>query len=140
MPEIGDYVRIQFSDSFEGNAYAASSISRYKPNQIENDLMKDYTRRYIRNKQGMEIQWTPEYVRISANGAGVAEINKSGTVSLLAGNRMKIHAVQDVSICAGRDVQIKGGKGISISCGAKAELNMDDNGVIELKGNEIYTN
>ena len=53
---------------------------------------------------------------------------------------MKIHAVQDVSICAGRDVQIKGGKGISISCGAKAELNMDDNGVIELKGNEIYTN
>ena len=140
MPEIGDYVRIQFSDSFEGNAYAASSISRYKPNQIENDLMKDYTRRYIRNKQGMEIQWTPEYVRISANGAGVAEINKSGTVSLLAGNRMKIHAVQDVSICAGRDVRIKGGKGISISCGAKAELNMDDNGVIELKGNEIYTN
>ena len=133
-------MRIQFADSAERNAYAASSTSRYAPGQGKGDRMKDYTKRYIRNKQGMEIQWTPERVRISANGAGVAEINKDGLISIMAGGRMKICAEQDVSICAGQDVQIKGGRGISISCGAKAELNMDDEGIVELKGNEIHTN
>ena len=140
MPEVGDCVRIQFADSAERNAYAASSMSRYAPGQGKGDRMKDYTKRYIRNKQGMEIQWTPERVRISANGAGGAEINIDGLISIMAGGRMKICAEQDVSICAGQDVQIKGGRGISISCGAKAELNMDDEGIVELKGNEIHTN
>jgi len=140
MPEIGDYVRIQFADSDERNAYAVSSISRYRPGKGQGDRMKNYARRYIRNKQGMEIQWTPEYVRISANGASVAEINKNGVVSLMAGSGITISAGQDISIHAGRDVQISGGKGINVSCGDKAELNMDDSGIIELKGNEIYTN
>jgi len=67
-------------------------LSVYKPGKGQEDRMKDYTRRYIRNKQGMEIQWTPEYVRISANGASMAEINKSGTVSLMTGNKI---AMQD---------------------------------------------
>lgn len=140
MPEAGDHVRIQFADGDEKNAYAVSAVSTYTPDKGQGDRMKDYTRRYIRNKQGMEIQWTPEYVRISANGASMAEINKSGTVSLTAGKELVIRAGQDISIHAGRDVQINSGKGTHVSCGVKAELNMDDSGMIELKGNEIYTN
>lgn len=140
MPEVGDHVRIQFADGDEKNAYAVSAVSTYTPDKGQGDRMKDHTRRYIRNKQGMEIQWTPEYVRISANGASMAEINKSGTVSLTAGNGIVIRAGQDISIHAGRDVRIDSGKGTHVSCGAKAELSMDDSGMIELKGNEIYTN
>lgn len=140
MPEPGAHVRIRFADSDEGNAYAVSSISRYKADGGQKDRMKDYTRRYIRNVQGMEIVWTPECVRISANGAGVAEINKNGVISFMAGSRIVMRAEQDVSIRAGRDIQISGGRSVAISCGAKAELNMDDGGIIELKGTEIYTN
>lgn len=140
MPEVGDQVRIQFPDSEEKNAYAVSSISSYQSNRSQGDKMRDYTRRYIRNMQGMEIIWTPEYVRISANGSSVAQIDKNGLISITAGKKIAIRAGKDISVHAGRDIQLCGGSGVHIGCGVKAEINMDDNGVIEIKGNKIYTN
>lgn len=139
MPESGDKVRIQFPDKDEKNAYAISSISE---NQSEGATSKtrDYSRRYIRNKQGMEVAWTPERITISSNGASLVDINQNGTLFLSATSKIVIHSENDVVIAAGNRININGGDGVHINCGAKAEINMDKDGVIELKGNEVYTN
>lgn len=140
MPEVGDKVRIRFPNDNENDAYAISSVSDYSPQNGKKDRMRDYSVRYIRNKQGMEVMWSPDRVSISANGASLIDINKNGTLFISSDSKVTIHANQDVRMEAGNEIHISGGGGIRISCGAKAEITMDDTGIIELKGNEIHTN
>lgn len=140
MPESGDKVRIRFPDADEKNAYAVSSVSDYSPKNKSSDRLKDYSVRYIRNKQGMEIIWSPDRVSISANGASLIDINQNGTIFLSADAKITIHSDRDVTVEAGNQVHINGGGGVRINCGAKAEINLDETGLIELKGNEIHTN
>lgn len=140
MPEPGDWVRIRFPDENEKSAYAISSVSGYTPEDERSDRMKDYSVRYIRNRQGMEVIWTADKVSISANGASLVDINKNGRLFISSDSKKTIHADKDVTIEAGDQIHINGGGGIRITCGAKAEINMDGDGLIELKGNEVHTN
>lgn len=140
MPEPGDKVRIQFPDADEKNAYAVSSVSEYESEGNNDNRMSDYTKRYIRNKQGMQVTWTPDRVIVSSNGACLIDINQNGTLFLSANSKIVIRSGNDVVIDAGNQININAGNGVRINCGAKAEINMDKDGVIELKGNEIYTN
>lgn len=140
MPEPGDRVRIRFPDENETSAYAISSVSGYAPENERSDRMRDYAVRYIRNRQGMEVIWTPDKVSISANGASLIDINRNGRLFISSDSRITIHADKDVTLEAGDQIHINGGGGIRITCGAKAEINMDGSGLIELKGNEVHTN
>lgn len=140
MPEPGDKVRIQFPDADEANAYAVSSVSAYQAEESEDNRMGDYNKRYIRNKQGMQVTWTPDRVIISAGGASLIDINQNGTLFLSANANIVIRSGNNVVINAGNQININGGGGVRINCGAKAEINMGQDGVLELKGNEIYTN
>ncbi len=140
MPEVGDKVRIVFQDSDEKNAYASSSVNEYQPGPQENDKMADYRRRYIRNPQGMEVAWTPEQINISANGASVATFDQNGVLTLSADSKIILHSAGDIVIEAGNQFKVNASDSIDMICGGKGEINISQDGVIELKGNEIYTN
>lgn len=140
MPEPGDKVRVQFPDEDERNAYAVSSVSGYRPAEGASDRMGDYTRRYIRNRQGMQVMWTPDRVIISSNGASLVDVNRNGTISISAQSKIVIRAGKDVEIEAGEQIHLDGGRGIHIQCGAKAEIDIGKDGILALKGNQIFTN
>ncbi|WP_077611747.1 contractile injection system protein, VgrG/Pvc8 family [Clostridium sp. Marseille-P2415] len=140
MPETGDKVRIIFPDSDEKNAYASSSVSEYQPGPQEKDRMADYRRRYIRNPQGMEVAWTPEQINISANGACVATFDQKGVLTLSANSKIILHSAGDIFIEAGNQIKMNASDCINMVCGGKGEINISQDGVIELKGNEVYTN
>ena len=140
MPEPEDKVRLRFPGGDEKNAYAVSAVSEYVPENEKSDRMRDYSVRYIRNRQGMEIMWSPNRVSISANGANLIDINQNGTLFLSSNSKITIHAEKDVAVEAGNQIHFNAGGNIRISCGAKAEIHLNESGVIELKGNEVHTN
>lgn len=140
MPEKGDKVRIIFPDSDEKNVYASSSVSEYQPQPGETDRMADYQKRYIRNPQGMELSWTPEQVSISANGASIATLDRNGTLTLSASSKIILRSEGDIVMEAGNQVKVNASDSIHMICGGKGEINISKQGVIELKGNKVYTN
>lgn len=140
MPEIGDKVRLIFSDFDEKNAYASSSISEYQPHSQEKDRMSDYKNRYIRNPQGMEVDWSPEQIQISANGACVATLDQKGVLTLSAKSKIILQSEGDIVIESGDQIKVNASHSIQMMCGGKGEINISKEGVIELKGNEVYTN
>lgn len=140
MPEHGDKVRVLFPDSDEKNAYGSSSVSEYQPAGQGKDRMADYKKRYIRNPQGMEVDWTPEQINISANGASVATLDQNGVLTLSANSKIVLSSEGDIVIEAGERIKVNAADRIHMVCGGKGEITISKNGTIELKGNEIYTN
>lgn len=140
MPEVGDRVRVIFPDFNEKNAYASSSISEYHSQTGNKDRMVDYKNRYIRNPQGMEVEWNPEQINISANGACVATLNQKGVLTLSAKTKIILQSEGDIVIESGDQIKVNASHSIQMLCGGKGEINISKEGVIELKGNEVYTN
>jgi hypothetical protein len=140
MPEIGDKVRLIFPDFDEKNAYASSSISEYQPHSQEKDRMADYKKRYICNPQGMEVDWSPEQINISANGACVATLDQKGVLTLSAKSKIILRSEGDIVIESGDQIKVNASHSIQMMCGGKGEINISKDGIIELKGNEVYTN
>lgn len=140
MPEIGDKVRLMFPDSDEKNAYSSGSISEYQPKSREKDRMADYRNRYIRNPEGMEVSWNPEQINISSNGACVATLDQNGVLTLSAKSKIILQSEGDIVIESGDQIKVNASHSIQMMCGGKGEINISKEGVIELKGNQVYTN
>lgn len=140
MPEIGDKVRLIFPDSDEKNAYSTGSISEYQPKSSEKDRMADYKNRYIRNPQGMEVDWSPEQINISSNGACVATLDQNGVLTLSAKSKIILQSEGNIVIESGDQIKVNAAHSIQMICGGKGEINISKEGIIELKGNEVYTN
>ncbi len=141
MPEMGDDVRIELPNTNEGDAFAVSSVSKYVSDDPDPkmDRMGDPKVRYIRNPEGMEMTMTPQQVILTSGGAGTVVMDEAGNINIDAANQIVIKANKDIMLVAGDTIKVTATNNINMKCGM-AEINLDNAGVTQIKGNEVYNN
>lgn len=113
MPEPGDRVRLYFPTGKEEVAYVASA---YHEGNAE--LRQDPDIKFWRNKEGKEIQLTPEYVLMT---------NNNGTYIKLEDDGIQIRSEGSVSIRAKKSMSItSSGSSIELNASQKVRLKQGD--------------
>ncbi|GLC81714.1 phage baseplate assembly protein V [Lacrimispora brassicae] len=129
MPEAGDRVRIYFPTKDEAEAYV---ISAYHEGNAE--LRQDPDKKFWRNKEGKEIQLTPEHILMT---------NNHGTYIKLDDDGIEIRSEGSVSIRSKKNMNITSSSGtIELNASKKVRLKqgdteMDLGGDLSLQGARI---
>lgn len=142
MPEKGDSIMIQFPNDDEKNAFAASSVSKYKSDDPDpnKDRMGDPNIRFIKNPQGMEVTLTPNSVVITSNNEATIILDDKGVITMTSKKEINMKADKDISITSKEKINLTASKKITFKSGEKATLELTDAGVIKVQGEEVYTN
>lgn len=143
MPEKGDTVVVKFPIDEDSSAIARSSVSTYLPpnENMSSDKMANPNVRYIRNIHGMEIIMTPTSVIITSAGGGTVTLNENGQINVTAKNEINIKSDKDIAITAAGNMNIHAGNSIELNSADKGIVKITgQDGKVEIKGEEVYTN
>lgn len=130
MPEIGDMVRLYFPTEREEDAYVASAY-----HESGAGLRKHPECKFWRNKEGKEIQLSPERILLTNNDGTYIELSdedgvqivSEGSVTVRAGGRLSISSANSsIEVSAPKKIQLKQGD---------TEINLG--GDIAIKGDQI---
>lgn len=100
MPEIGDLVRLYLPDKLEEKAVVFNAIHE------QSDLRKNPDIKFMRNKYGKEIRFTPDSL-VMTNNAGME-------ISIVDGEGVFIESDQAVSIRADGNIEVTSFSGVSM--------------------------
>lgn len=112
MPEVGDTVRLYFPTVKEQEAYVASAY-----HEEGTSLRMRPERKFWRNKEGKEIQLSPEGIILTNNDGTYIELSdkegiklySEGSISIWAGDSLRISAGSLIELSAPGDVVLKQG-------------------------------
>lgn len=112
MPEVGDIVRLYFPTAREQEAYVASAYHEEGAN-----LRTRPERKFWRNKEGKEIQLSPESIILTNNDGTYIELSdkrgiklcSEGSISIWAGDSLRVSAGSMIELSATGDVVLKQG-------------------------------
>ena len=112
MPEVGDIVRLYFPTAREQEAYVASAYHEEGAN-----LRTRPERKFWRNKEGKEIQLSPEGIILTNNDGTYIELSdkkgiklcSEGSISIWAGDSLRVSAGSLIELSAPGDVVLKQG-------------------------------
>jgi hypothetical protein len=133
MPEVGDGVRVYFSDNKEENAVAINAIP-IEPEQ------KDPNIRYISTKYGKEIKLTPDGIYITGiKGQVYISLSDNEGIQISSDNNIAIVSKQDIVISSQKKVDIFAEKiNISGPAGSKNNIKIGDD--VQIKGKLVKVN
>lgn len=132
MPEIGDRVRLYLPSYYEEEAYVISAVHL---DSEKTETRSDPDIKYMKNKQGKEVRFTPDsLILTNNNGMSISILDKEGIV-LESDKSITISAKKDVDITSTHSVlTLMASEQVEIKQGGTA-LILDDN--IELKGGKL---
>lgn len=112
MPEVGDTVRLYFPTVKEQEAYVASAY-----HEEGTSLRKRPERKFWRNKEGKEIQLSPEGIILTNNDGTYIELSdkegiklsSKGSISIWAGDSLRVSAGSLIELSAPGDIVLQQG-------------------------------
>lgn len=113
MPEISDRIRLYFPTNKEEDAYVVSAY-----HEGDADLRQDPEVKFWRNKDGKEIQLTPDHIMIT---------NNSGSYIMMDDDGVQIRSEGSVSIQAKRNMVItSSSSSIELNASKRIRLKQED--------------
>ena len=103
MPELGDLVRLYIPDKNERQAFVFNAMHE------QSELRTDPDIKFLRNKYGKEIRFTPDSL-VMTNNSGME-------ISIVDGSGVFIESDQAVSVKADGNIDISSSAGISMMAG-----------------------
>ena len=132
MPEIGDNVRVYFSNSKEAEAVAASSVNLTPSKRGER---QDPNSKILSTVYGKQVLLTPGGIQVIANGNLLMTLTDEGGVSIKSDKKITLEAEEDIEITSKTSkVLVNGQNEISLSQGS-SEINIQND--IHIKGNKV---
>ena len=87
MPEIGDQIRLYFPAERETEAYAASAY-----HEGDGGLRTNPACKFWRNKEGKEIQLSPDKILLTNNNGTYIELSDTEGIKMVSENTVTIRA------------------------------------------------
>jgi len=129
MPEIGDRVRIYFPTKDEAEAYVVSAY-----HEGGADLRQDPDKKFWRNKEGKEIQLTPEHILMTDNNGTYIRLDDDG-IEVRSEGSVLIRAKKNMSITSsGGTIELNASKKVLLKQG---DTEMGLGGDLSLQGARI---
>lgn len=95
MPETGDQIRLYFPTERETEAYAASAY-----HEGDGGLRTDPSCKFWRNKEGKEIQLSPDKILLTNNQGTYIELSDAEGIKMVSEGTVVIHANKLMSIAS----------------------------------------
>lgn len=131
MPEIGDKVRLCFSDQDEKNAFAASSVNL---SSSKAEKRSDPAVKSIGNKYGKEVVFKEGAVEIIGNGQLLVRLTDDGGIEINSNKKIVLSAEEDIEINGGGKILIEGKEGVDLTQ-ASTNLKIKDN--VTISGSKV---
>ncbi len=129
MPEQGDRIRLYFPSSSEGEAYAEAAY-----HESDATLRQDPVVKFWRNKDGKEVQMSPEHILITNNDGSYIEMNDNG-IEIRSEGSVSLRAKKSLTITSSNDaIELNAIKKISLKQG-DTEINLG--GDLTMRGARI---
>ncbi|MBU2700781.1 hypothetical protein Ga0466249_001886 [Sporomusaceae bacterium BoRhaA] len=132
MPEVGDNVRVYFSNNREEQAVAASSVNLtpYKRGQ-----RSDPDSKVLSTVYGKQVLLTPGGIQVIANDNLLMTLTDDGGVSIKSDKKIILEAEKDIEITSKTSkVLVTGQEEVSLKQGS-SEINIQED--INIKGNKV---
>lgn len=101
MPETGDTIRLYFPTEKEQDAYVTSAY-----HEEGTALRTQPERKFWRNKEGKEIQLSPECILITNNDGTYIELSDKDGIPMVSEGSISIYASRNLSISAGSAIEL----------------------------------
>lgn len=132
MPEVGDNVRIYFSNNKEEAGVAASSVN-LKPSK--RGCREDPNTKILSTVYGKQVILTPGGIQIISNGNLLMSLTDAGGVSIKSDKKIVLEAEKDIEITSKTSkVLVNGQQEISLKQ-ASSEINIQSD--IKITGNKV---
>lgn len=130
MPEIGDVVRLYFPTEKEENAYVSSAYHEKNTERRTHPECK-----FWRNKEGKEIQLSPEHILLTNNEGTYIELSDDEGVKIVSEGSVTVHAGESLNITSSTSsIELSAPKRIRLKQG-NTEMNLG--GDLKMRGARI---
>ena len=130
MPEIGDVVRLYFPTEKEENAYVSSAY-----HEKDTELRTHPECKFWRNKEGKEIQLSPEHILLTNNDGTYIELSDDEGVKIISEGSVTVHAGESLNITSSTSsIELSAPKRIRLKQG-NTEMNLG--GDLKMRGARI---
>lgn len=130
MPEPGDTVRVYFPTVRENEAYVASAYHDSGARLRKNPKIK-----FWRNKEGKEIQLSPEKILITNNNGTYIELSDEDGIQIVSQGSVRVNAEESIQLCsANASIELNAPKRIKLQQG---NTEMDLRGNIGMQGAKV---
>jgi hypothetical protein len=131
MPEIGDSVRVYFSNNMEEAGVAASSVNL---TPSKRGSRSDPDTKIISTVYGKQIILTPGGIQIIANGNLLMTLSDDGGLTINSDKKIVLSADDDILISSQSQLTVNGKSGVSLSQGG-GSINITAD--VNIGGNQV---
>ncbi|KOS61841.1 hypothetical protein FJQ98_18620 [Lysinibacillus agricola] len=137
MPEINDFVQVNFPSHREEEGIASSSIRTNLASTATNKL-DDPSTKYYRTAFGKEIKMSPTEIVITAQDNDIfIRLNEASGIEIFSKKEIKLISEADISVNASKKILLSAEEEISLKC-KESKIMMD--GSVQIFGKEVKAN